>query len=100
MTRIKSFADLPKDSMIKLIEAYKETPQFVDWEPRDITRQVMDQAIGTLSTWLDARMADLIRERVNLDEVQIIHRGGRTTIRVRGVDRYEFKLKISYGSAG
>jgi hypothetical protein len=44
-------------------------------------------------------MTDLHRERVNLDDIEIVHRGGRTVIRVCGADRFDFKLKITVGKA-
>jgi hypothetical protein len=89
---IKSFKDLPREGWFQ-----PPAPQWVEWDGRDMAKQITEQAARTLTQWLDARMLDLIRERVTLEEVQVLHHGNRTIIRVGGKDRFEFKLKITMG---
>jgi len=92
---IKSFSDLPRD---QLLAGYKTA--FVPWETSSVRDQIMAQATETLSKWLEASLRTLHAEGVNSDDLQIVHRGGRTVIRVGGVDRFEFKMKFSYGACG
>lgn len=90
--RLKSFADLPRDQ-IKTVK-----PEWKDWGPIDAMRlssNMINDATQALRTWLDARLEDLHRERVSLDDIQVSHRGGRTLILVNGVSRFEFKLKFT-----
>jgi hypothetical protein len=75
-------------------------PPFIDWNSRSVADIIVREATNTLTQWLDASLRELIRERVNENEVQVTTRGGRTVIRVSGVDRFEFKLKFTYGKAG
>jgi hypothetical protein len=89
---LKSFADIPRDA-VKM----KPRPR-VGWDPRaleNLSVNILHGATEALRTWLDARLADLRREGVDPDVIQIAHRGGRTLIRVEGVDRFEFKLKFT-----
>ena len=88
---IKSFKDLPRDRF---------KSEFVPWETFSVRDQIMAQATETLTKWLDASLKILHAEGINSDDLQIVHRGGRTVIRVAGVDRFEFKMKFSYGVCG
>lgn len=88
---LKSLADLPRAAF------QPPPPQWVEWEPdtaRNLKKEMLNQATTTLRTWLDARIADLIRERVPRGSITVHQHGNRTVIRVAGVDRFEFKLKI------
>jgi membrane protein required for beta-lactamase induction len=96
--RLKSFADIPRDAVITKIEAAAPPKQWVDWSPSDTSNlsfSIVKQATEALRTWLDARLDELRRERVAAEDIQVTHRGGRTVIRVAGVDRFEFKLKFT-----
>lgn len=108
MNKLKSFADIPRDALITRIDATPAPKQFVPWTVTELPGhpiepyQVMSicivrQATETLNKWLEARLRDLMREGVNQNEIAVQHQGSRTIIRVRGVDRYEFKLKIIMG---
>ena len=92
-TSVRSLQDLPKE---KILANYK--PVHKPWDITPVRDQIFQQASETLVKWLDASLRDLQREGVNQDDIQITHRGGRSLIRVNGVDRYEFKMKFSYGS--
>lgn len=90
----KSLADLPKAELVKAIETAKP---WADWASRDITNSILNAVTDTLAYWLDARMMDLRRERVHREDISVVHRGGRTEIRVNGKVRFEFKIKITMG---
>ena len=89
---IKSFAEMAKASSFT-----PPVPEWVEWAPQNMTKQILSDAVRTLNQSLEARLADLVRERVNLEDVQVVHHCNRTLIRVNGVDRFEFKLKITMG---
>ena len=88
VTPLKTFADLPKANF------QPPVPDWVEWSARDLKKEMLNQATTTLRTWLDARLADLIRERVPRGSITVHQQGARTVIRVNGVDRFDFKLKI------
>lgn len=89
--RIRSLSDLPKEQMVRAIRENNFQP----WEPRDIKKQMLNQATVTLRAWLDGRLADLLRERVPLEEIIIKHRGNVTTVYAAGKPRFEFKIKCT-----
>jgi len=95
-TPIKSFADIPKGDLV-MVDVTLPPKQWVKWAPGDMTRDILAETTKTLTQWLDARMVDLVRERVNLEDVQVVHHGNRTLIRINGKDRFEFKMKITMG---
>lgn len=92
---IRSFADLPK-AQINTVEAPKPPPKpFTNWDVGAMTLKIIADATETLESWLTARLTHLLREKVALEDISVVNRGGRTVIRVLGKDRYEFKIKCT-----
>ena len=89
---IKTFADIPPETRAAVMDK-----QWIRWEPRTVRDQAFELATKTLTEWLDARAADLVRERVPRESVVIRSNGSRTTIYVDGKARFEFKLKFTMG---
>lgn len=86
---IKSFSDMAAAPAF-----VPPVPQWVAWDSKDLKKEMLNQATVTLRTWLDARLADLIRERVPRGSINISTQGNRTVVRVNGVARFEFKMKV------
>jgi hypothetical protein len=87
MTRLKSFADLKAN--------YVPPPKpFQAWDPGAMTVSILSKVCAVLEEWLMARFADLAREKVPLEDISVVHHGGRTQIKVDGKVRFEFKLKV------
>lgn len=88
----RSFHDMPLARYPTEPPAPKATP-FVNWDVGAMTVKIIGQATETLQSWLTARLMLLLREKVAMEDISIVNRGGRTIIRVLGTDRYEFKIK-------
>ena len=69
--------------------------RFVHWSPEAMAIDIIGEATVTLSDWLHARLEDLVRERVPMEDVSVVHRSGRCEVRVVGETRFMFKLKIT-----
>jgi len=88
---IRSFADLqPHKAAFQ-----PPAPEWIEWDTRALKKRMLNESTITLRTWLDARLADLIRERIAFERISMSSQGGRTSIRVDNVVRFEFKLKCS-----
>jgi len=70
-------------------------PKFSMWDPGAMTVSVLGKVTAVLQDWLQARFADLCRERIPLDDISVVHQGGRTQVMVNGRVRFEFKLKCT-----
>lgn len=86
---LRSLADLKDVTILP-----KPRP-FVTWSPEAMAIEILGAATVTLSDWLHARLEDLVRERVPMEDVSVVHRSGRCEIRVSGECRFMFKLKIT-----
>lgn len=91
---IRSFADLPR-AAINVVQAAPSPKPFVNWDVGAMALRIIGTATETLESWLTARLMLLLREKVAMEDISIVNRGGRTIIRVMGRDRYEFKIKCS-----
>jgi hypothetical protein len=87
---IRSFAEL-KDK----VQVIPKPRPFVTWSAEGMAIDILGQATVTLSDWLHARLGDLVRERVPMEDVSVVHRNGRCEIRVSGECRFMFKMKIT-----
>lgn len=85
---LRSFGELPKDLVAPPPKA------FFAWDNTSLRAQSIELATRALAFWLDARFADLVRERVHRDSIVVRNNGSKTTIYVDGVARFEFKLKM------
>jgi hypothetical protein len=96
--RFASFADIPRDAIVT-VELTPDPKMYVPWDATGMALTVLGKssATETLMDWLRARMADLNREKVALEDVTIVNHGQRTIVRVLGKDRYEFKIKCTMG---
>lgn len=90
---IRSFADLPRSTIVNAVEVARPPSSFVNWDVGGMTLRIIAGATETLESWLRARLTLLLREKVAMEDISIVNRGGRTVIRVLGRDRYEFKIK-------
>ncbi len=90
----RSFGDLPRDA-IMTVEVVPDPKMFVPWTPEGMMLTTIGKATETLQTWLTARFADLVREKVALERIDVVHAGGRTIVKVDGKQRFEFKLKCN-----
>jgi hypothetical protein len=86
---MRSLADL------KEVKITPRPKPYVTWSPEAMAIEILGAATVTLSDWLHARMADLVRERVPMEEVSVTHQGGRTLIQISGRTRFMFKMKIT-----
>jgi hypothetical protein len=90
----KSFADIPRDAVVT-VEATPDPKMYVPWDATGMALTVLGKstAVDTLMNWLKARMSELNRQKVSMDDISVVHTGNRTVIRVLGKDRFEFKIK-------
>lgn len=93
-----SFADIPRDAVVTVLPTPPEPKHWINWDPGAMAVQIIGAATETLQTWMIARMSELNRDKVAMEDISIVHKGGRTVIRVLGKDRYEFKVKCTMGA--
>jgi hypothetical protein len=93
-TFLRSFADLPRDTIVQAIK-HEEQRHFVPWSAEGMMLTTLSKATATLQEWLTARFAELVREKVPMDEVIVVMNGARTVIKVHGIERFSFKMKCS-----
>lgn len=92
---IRSFADMPV-AAINTVQSAPPTPRaFNNWDVGAMVVNIIGQATETLQSWMSARLAELHRQKVAMEDITIVNHGGRTIIRVLGKDRFEFKIKCS-----
>lgn len=95
--RFHSFADIPRDA-VAVVTPKPEIKNWVNWDATGMAITVLGDATITLQQWLTARLAELNRARVPMEDVSVVHMGGRTVIRVAGKPRFEFKIKCTMGT--
>lgn len=83
---LRSFGELPRDFVVE---------PFVKWDATAFRINAVELATRSLAFWLDARLAELVLEKVPVKDVVVRTHGSRTVIYARGVPRFEFKLKMS-----
>jgi hypothetical protein len=95
----RSFRDALGGEFKQTVQVAAAEKSWQKWDAQGQMLGIVADATKTLQTWLTARLEELVRERVPLDDLKVHHDGARTVIYVRGLARYEFKIKCSMGIA-
>jgi hypothetical protein len=92
--KFRAFSDIPRDAVMT-VQVLPDPKMYVPWDAQGMALTILGRSVETLNDWLTARLADLNREKVPMEDVQVVSQGGRTQIKVLGKTRFEFKLKIT-----
>lgn len=93
----RNFRDALGGDFQQTVQAAHVEKNFLKWDARARTIETIGEVTRTLTTWLDARFAELVFEKVPMEEVKVHHFGAKTVIYARGVARFEFKIKCTMG---
>lgn len=93
----RSFADALGGGFKEQVQAAHVEKNFLKWDAQARALEAIGVATLTLNTWLTARFAELVAEKVPMEEVRVRHDGARTVVYVRSVPRFEFKIKCTMG---
>lgn len=67
----------------------------IDWDAE--RQRLVSEAAGEKANWLDDVIAGLMINGVTKGEIEVRECPEATRIAVRGVERYEFKIKFTIG---